>query len=204
MNNEATLDVSHLEEIGFGTRAPIWWGQVGMMAIETTIFAILIAAYFYVRLGFSVWPPPNIAPPDLPLATVNTILLLVSCIPMYLGGEAGMQGKLGKAALMTALNALLALAFLITRAMELNRLNFKWSTDIYGSFVWTLLGLHTMHTIADTVESIVIIGILLSGRVGGKQQLGLKMDGLYWYWLTAIWIPLYLLIYVYPAITKYA
>ena len=70
MTEQRTLDVSYLPDIAFGSRAPLWWGQVGMMAIESTIIAIIVAAYFYVRIGFSVWPPPNIAPPDLGLATV--------------------------------------------------------------------------------------------------------------------------------------
>ena len=204
MTRRPTLDVSHLPQIAFGSRAPIWWGQVGMMTIETTIFAIIVAAYFYVRLGFSVWPPPNIAPPDLELSTLNLILLILSCIPMYLGGKAVMERNFGRAILLIALNILMALVFLILRTVELNRWNFKWTSDVYGSLVWTLIGMHTMHVIADTVESMVVLAIFVTGRAGGKQQLGSKLDGLYWYWVTAVWVPLYMLIFVYPAVTKYA
>lgn len=204
MTTQRTLDVSYLPDSAFGSRAPLWWGQVAMMTIETTILAIIVAAYFYVRLGFSVWPPPNIAPPDLGLASVNLAILLASCFPMYLASEAIKTGNVRRGTLMTVLNIVMALAFLLIRTIELNRWNFKWTTDIYGSLVWTLVVLHTMHVIGDTIESMVFVGVLLSGRVGAKQQLGSTMDSLYWYWVVAVWIPLYLLIFVYPALTKYA
>ena len=132
------------------------------------------------------------------------MILLVSCIPLYLSSKAVMKVQIKRAAFMTALNIVLAMVFLIIRTIEFNRLNFKWTTDVYGSFVWILMGLHTMHVISDTIESMVFLAILMSGRVGGKQQLGVTMDGLYWYWLVAVWVPLYLLIFVYPAFTKYA
>ena len=61
-----------------------------------------------------------------------------------------------------------------------------------------------MHVIADTVESMVVLAIFVTGNIGAKQQLGSKLDGLYWYWVTAVWVPLYLLIFVYPYFTKYA
>jgi heme/copper-type cytochrome/quinol oxidase subunit 3 len=199
---QRTLDLSALPDAALGSRAPLWWGQIGMMLIETVVFSITIAAYFYIRLGFSVWPPPRIAPPDLYWSTAGILLLVASCVPMYLSGRAIEQGRLAAAAIWVALNILMALGFLLIRTVEFNRFNFKWTTDVYGSLVWVLLGLHTMHTVADCIESIVIFGIILTGRVGGKQQLGAKLDGIYWYWITGAGVVLYLLIYIYPAISR--
>jgi len=202
MTYRADFDVAALPDAGFNTRAPIWWGQLWMMAIEGTIFTILIASYFYTRAGYSVWPPPRAAVPGLGIPTLVTALLLVSCIPMRISEKAATKANMRLAAITLGIGTLIAIAVIALRWYELNQWNFKWSTGIFGSYVWCLVGLHTMHLIADTVESLVILGILTFGRVGAKQQQGVEVDGLYWYFVVLIWIPVYIVVYIYPAMLK--
>lgn len=204
MNGSArpVLDVSELPTIGFGTRAPLWWGQFWMLSIESTIFLLLFASYFYVRLGFSAWPPPGIQAPNLFWPTVNLGLLLLSCIPMQQASKAAKRRDSKRAALLLGLAIVMCFGILGIRWQELLQFNFKWSTDIYGSFVWCLAGLHTMHMIADTMQSCVLLWIVLSGRMGEKQILGIEVDGLYWYFVVAVWVPVYLLIYIYPQVLR--
>src|SRR5205823_1564523 len=73
----AVLDVSGLAPGAFGHRSLIWWGTLGLFVIEGTMFAIAIAAYFYLRMRNTTWPP-NVPPPDLRWGTVNTLILLAS------------------------------------------------------------------------------------------------------------------------------
>jgi hypothetical protein len=40
-----TLDVSHLPTTGFGPRMTLWWGMIVFIAIESTVFAMLIVSY---------------------------------------------------------------------------------------------------------------------------------------------------------------
>src|SRR6185436_19344900 len=89
MNTRPVIDVSELPHHGFDTLDTIWWGNNFLLAIETSMFVLLIATYFYLRQNFSLWPPPLAqltAPldplPSLGFGTANTILLLLSCIPM--------------------------------------------------------------------------------------------------------------------------
>ena len=56
-----------------------------LLAIETSMFAILIATYFYLRQNFALWPPPvaqltaTLDPlPQLVYGTLNTLLLVLS------------------------------------------------------------------------------------------------------------------------------
>jgi cytochrome c oxidase subunit I+III len=81
-------------------------------------------------------------------------------------------------------------------------LPFKWNTDIYGSFVWTMLVLHTMHVIADGTQTLVVIAIVLFRKVHEKQLLGIKVDGLYWFFVAGAYVPVFLVVYVYPALLK--
>jgi len=83
MKSSATLNVSHLPSVAFGSRDPLWWGVMGFILIEVTILAIGIVSYFYLRTLAPLWPPPPTALPALLLPTVNMLLMLVSVVPMY-------------------------------------------------------------------------------------------------------------------------
>lgn len=203
MNGSHDLDVSALPTIAIGPRAPLWWAQSLMMAIEGTIFALLVASYFYIRIGFAHWPTPNIAEPDIVLPTIGVILLLLSIPPLIWSGRSAEHHKRFGTIAGVFLNIACAVAFLIIRWTEFVRLDFKWNTDIYGSLVWTILGLHTMHAVADTVQTSVMFLIVLVRKTGEKQILGLKADAQYWYFVVAVWMPLYFIIYVYPRLAKW-
>ena len=51
------LDVSGLPSFAFGQRAVMWWATLGMIAIEGTAFALMIAAYIFLRWRVPDWPP---------------------------------------------------------------------------------------------------------------------------------------------------
>lgn len=69
MTEIQTLDVSHLQPYEISSQSPLWWGQFMIVFIEGTMFAILIAAYFYTRLRMDVWPPPGDQFPSITLPT---------------------------------------------------------------------------------------------------------------------------------------
>src|SRR5207302_7197015 len=78
-----TLDVSGLPKVAFGTKAPLFWGVLGVIAIEGTMYGLLIASYFYVRQKLFVYPDTPIQRSLLALASVNFAVLLVSAWPMH-------------------------------------------------------------------------------------------------------------------------
>jgi len=190
-----TLDVSHLKPYDISVDAPLWWGQACIAVIEGTMFAILIACYFYVRLRVDVWPPPGDKYPDVLLPTLALIPLILSAGGSYWATEsakkndrAGMIGGLG-------LNLVLAgIAFAI-RIFEWHSLNFNWQSDTQGSFVWSFLGLHSFDYVAGMVETLVLLIIVVSGRYGEKERQGVHVDSIVWYFVVAIWIPIYVVIY---------
>lgn len=202
MTPAGNIDVARLPTIRLDSRAPIYQGQVGMMLIEGALFAALLAVYMYVSIGFDVWPPPGIATPDLWIPSVALGILLLSCIPMYLGGEAALRDDWTGVLVWTCVNIAMSVVFLVLRTIEFNRLDYKWSSNIYGSIVWCVMGLHTMHAIADTVESMAIAVVIALGWRGPKQKLAVKVDGLYWYFVAGVWIPFYFLFFIYPRILR--
>src|SRR5690348_15728094 len=74
------LDVSRLPTVVFSHRSLIWWGTMGLMAIEGTMFAIMLVSYFYLRTRVNDWPP-GISPPNLLFGALNTALFVISIVP---------------------------------------------------------------------------------------------------------------------------
>ena len=95
------VDVSHLPETAFGTRTTLWWGNTLLLFIETTMFALLAATYFYLRQNFHEWPPvqPNTQPPiyhplpDLWASTAVLAVLVAACVPMAMAHVAALRLK---------------------------------------------------------------------------------------------------------------
>ncbi len=195
MTEVRTLDVSHLPPYDVSNQAPLWWGQLMITFIEGTMFCILIAAYLYTRLRMDVWPPPGDQFPHTLLPTLALIPLILSCIGSYWASQSAKKNDQVGMILGLLLNIVLAGIALAMRIVEWHSLNFNWMTDIFGSYVWAFLGLHTFDYIADLVFSIVLVVILLTSRWGPKQRLGVHVDSVVWYFVVAIWIPIYIVIY---------
>jgi cytochrome c oxidase subunit I+III len=174
--------------------APLWWGQLGLVAIEATAFMLVFATYFYLRLQFDVWPPPGDWIPGPTLPTIGIIVLVLSAVPSYLASEAAKKNDRGGVIAWLGLNVLLAAVSLAIRIWFWHGLAFKWYSDAYGSIVWAILGLHTVDYVALMIETIVLIAIAISGRFGEKQRLGVHMDSITWYFIVASWIPFYVLL----------
>ena len=199
---EHDVNVANLPTLAFGSRAPMWWAMILMIAIESTIFSILFASYFYIRIGITVWPTPEVPTPRLLLPSVNMLLLLISAVPLYYSGKAIERGDRRKATYGLAINLALAILIVVLRFIEFKLLDFNWNMSIYGSLIWIILGFHTSHLIADTIQSCIVFGIVAEHRAGEKQQLGVQMESLYWNFVVISAVPVYLLVYIYPYVLR--
>ncbi len=197
---QRSIDVSHLPPYDISSQAPLWWGQLFLAVIEGTMFAILIAMYFYYRLSVDVWPPPGEQLPHLGLSTLALVPLLVSCLGSYWASEAAKKNDRHGMIFGLTWNLVFAGTALALRLIVWHSFNFSWSSSIHGSMVWTILGLHTLDYVADLIFTAVLILILISGRVGPKQRLGVHVDSIVWYFIVLSWIPLYIVIYWGPRI----
>jgi len=193
-----TLDVSHLPPYDISNQSPLWWGQFCIDIIEGAMFCILIAAYLYVRLRVDVWPPPGDQFPHLLLPSLALIPLLLSAPPAYLASKAAKRNDRRGMILYMFLNLAFAAIFFVMRVIEWHSLNFNWQTDAQGSFVWAFLGLHSFDFIADAAFTLVLLVLVVIGRYGETTRLGVHVDTIVWYFLVAIWIPIYCVIYLGP------
>ena len=191
------IDVSELPPLAFGHRGIVWWATMGVVAIEGTMFGLMIVTYLYLKGRSPHWPP-GFFPPDLLWGTVNTGVLLVSLVPNQLAKSAAERFDMRRARLWLAVALAFAAAFNIVRIFEFRTLNVWWDSNAYGSVTWTLLGLHTTHILTDFIDSCVLAGVLYFGPVKPSLMVDLSENCLYWYFVVLAWLPIYALIYWAP------
>ncbi len=197
INQGAVLDVSDMPNVVFGIRSVTWWGIIGLMAIEGTVFALMVASYFYLHSRVSSWPP-GVLPPDLFWGTLNTGVFLLSLIPNEWYKRRAKKGDLRATQMGLVILTLFGVANLVIRYFELRHLNCDWSLNAYGSAVWMLMGLHVTHLITDWFDTVVLTVLFFTSMVEGKRFVDAVENADYWYFVVISWIPIYLVIYWAP------
>jgi heme/copper-type cytochrome/quinol oxidase subunit 3 len=188
------IDVSALPTVVFSHRSLMWWGTLGVMAIEGTVFALAVMAYFYLRSHQDTWPITS-RPPDLLWGTLNTVVMVLSFLPEHLAKRAAEKMHLHGTQLWLAVSVVVGVLFTVIRGLEFSTLNVRWDSNAYGSVVWLLLGLHTTHIVTDLLDTIVLTVLFFTGPLDGKRFVDVSENSFYWYFVVATWLPIYLVIY---------
>jgi cytochrome c oxidase subunit 3 len=198
MNERVVLDVSKLPPHGLGLASPTWWGTSAFMLIEGTGFALAIAVYLYLMSIAPQWPL-NAPKPGLLAGTLLTALLVASVIPNILVDRWARKQDLRKVQIGLVVMSVLGLAALAIRAFEFPAVHAKWDDNAYGSVVWLILGLHTTHIITDLIDTMVLMCLMYTRHGDQPRRYGdVEDNAMYWNFVVAAWIPLYLCVYWLP------
>ena len=84
------------------------------------------------------------------------------------------------------------------RAFEFSAVRFRWDSNAYGSIVWFILGMHLAHLITVTLEAFLLTLWTSIRKFDMKHRVDITVVAIYWYWVAAIWILLYAIIYLSP------
>ncbi len=176
-------------------------GMMLFIGADVMLFAGLIGAFIIFRFGTENWPPPG--QPRLPIGVtgVNTVILLYSGYIMMRTWRILKDGNRQKIIQGLALSALLGATFLIVQGREWIRLlqfGLTLSSSVYGATFYVLIGCHALHVFGAVVW---LLGVLLKlvfspGSYGPLRHLGIKLIGMYWFLVVALWPLLYGLVYL--------
>jgi heme/copper-type cytochrome/quinol oxidase subunit 3 len=169
------------------------------LVAETMFFAGLISAFFVLRLGAPMWPPP--LQPRLPVLVtgLNTLVLLASSLAMIAAFRAVRRGD-GRALVeRLAGAAALGALFLAVQGYEWARLihyGLTVTSGAYGATFYTLIGIHAAHVLGALVWLAVALVLAARGRFAGGRITMLRACATYWHFVVGLWPILYVVVYL--------
>jgi heme/copper-type cytochrome/quinol oxidase subunit 3 len=172
------------------------------IATEATVFGILFATYFYLRFrNMPAWPPDGIKQPTLGLPLIMSALLLSSSIPMHVAELGVKRGKNAWVKAGLALSFLLGAGFLVIMlALEYPEKlkEFTAQSNVYGSLFFLITGLHGSHVFVGLVMNLWAQVKAARGRFDERHHLTMLNVAVYWHFVDAIWIFVFLTLYFSP------
>jgi cytochrome c oxidase subunit III len=190
-------DLAHLPAAGFRTHGLWYWGALWFMAIEGAAFVLAYASYLYLMSLAELWPLRD-PPPDLEWATLNTLIMLASLWPAHLLSKAARKRDLRATQRLGVVLAVINAAVVVIRFFELPNLNTRWDHDAYGSIVWALMLMHTLHLLTDFLETLMLTIFSYTHPVDTERFSDIDDDVGYWGFVVATWLPIYLLVFWAP------
>lgn len=170
------------------------------LASEVMLFGSLFSAYALIRSGAPMWPDQS-ATLSVPLATLNTVILIASSVTMVLAWAALRNRSVPRYRLYMGLTLLGGLLFLVVKAFEYGD---KFSHGLYPStnnflaLYFTLTGLHAIHVLAGMVVNAYLWGpgTRLWDRDPVRFTNRIEVAGIYWHFVDLVWIFLFPVLYL--------
>jgi heme/copper-type cytochrome/quinol oxidase subunit 3 len=173
-----------------------------LIATEATLFAALIASYFYLRFRAAPgWPPGGIEAPELDLPIIMSVILLSSSIPVHWAESGIKKGKQAQLRIGLAVAFLLGATFLgMTLGVEWPHTleEFTPRTNVYGSLYFTVTGFHALHLIVGLVMSLWIQVRAWRGAFSENRHLSVQNFSMYWHFVDVVWIFVFATVFLSP------
>ncbi len=170
------------------------------LASEVMLFGALFAGYILLRVGAESWPHGREFL-NVPLAFLNTVVLISSSVTMVMAWASLMRKNFSKYRLYMGLTIFCGLIFLVVKYFEYSAKfhHGLWpSTNNFLAIYFTLTGLHGLH---------VLGGMIMNGYLWGPgskmwqtapQQFTNRVEtsGLFWHFVDLVWIFLFPVLYL--------
>ncbi|HET9163443.1 MAG TPA: cytochrome c oxidase subunit 3 [Solirubrobacterales bacterium] len=182
------------------TQASGWWGVALVIATEVTLFACLIATYFYLRFRTSEWPLGGIEKPSVTLPLLFTAMLVASSIPMFLSVRAAKGGAVRAAWWLLLLAAVVQATYLgLQIHLMVDDLNsFSPQANAYGSIYYALIATHHAHVAIGLAIDAWLLWKLAHG-ITNYRLIALRVAAFYWYFVSVAAIAV-VLTQLYPSL----
>ncbi len=180
-------------------------GKLGIwlfLASEVMLFGALFASYILLRVGAGAadWPQGREFL-SVPMATLNTVVLIVSSVTMLMAWASLARNQFGPFRMWMGATILLGFVFLVVKYFEYSAKfhhHLYPSTNTFLAIYFTLTGLHGLHVLA---------GMVVNGYFWGPGSKLWKKNpehfmnrveyaGLFWHFVDLVWIFLFPILYL--------
>ena len=173
------------------------FGLITFLIADGMTFAGFFAAYLTYK-AVNPLPDGAIYELELPIPTLNTILLLVSSATFHKAGKALLKNKNSDSQKWLLVTALLGITFLICQLFEYFNLPFGLTDNLFASTFYALTGFHGLHVTLGTLMILIISWQTRpkEGRITNQNMFPLEAVELYWHFVDGIWVILFIILYL--------
>jgi cytochrome c oxidase subunit 3 len=186
-------------------------GTIVWLSSELMFFAGLFAAYFTIRnISPELWAQET-DKLNIPFATINTTILVLSSVACQFGVFAAERGKAGRSGTLLQLNLwgmrewfvltyLMGAVFIAGQATEYAALvqeHVTISSSPYGSMFYLATGFHGLHVLGGLIAFLLVVArTLIARKFTHEQAISAIVVSYYWHFVDIVWVGLFATIYV--------
>jgi cytochrome c oxidase subunit III len=170
------------------------------LASEVMLFGALFASYILIRVGAPDWPH-GYTILNVPLATVNTIVLITSSVTMVMAWASLMRNRFDTFRMYMGATVLLGFVFLVIKYFEYSDKighGLLPSTGNFYAVYYTLTGLHMLHVLGGMAVNAYLWGpgskLWKTNPVWFTNRV--EHSGLFWHFVDLVWIFLFPTLYL--------
>ncbi len=186
-------------------------GTIVWLASELMFFAALFASYFTIRaVSPQLWEQST-AILNLPFASFNTTILVLSSVTCQMGVFAAERGQVGRVGSVFnpakwglrewfVLTYVMGAFFVGGQAYEYAELVHEGITiqsSAYGSIFYLATGFHGLHVTGGLFAFLIVLGrTFMARRFTHEQAVTAIVVSYYWHFVDVVWIGLFATIYL--------
>jgi len=162
------------------------------LASEMMLFGAFFSAYILLRTNAIDWPRGSTIL-NVPLATLNTVILITSSITMIMSWVSLVMKRFDRFRLCLGMTILLGITFLIIKGFEYHHkfeLGLYPKTSTFLAIYFAMTGVHVLHLIGGTIVNVYLWGPGAKMWKSDPQRFTnrLEIAGLYWHFVDLVWL----------------
>jgi cytochrome c oxidase subunit 3 len=186
-------------------------GTIVWLSSELMFFAALFASYFTIRsLSSELWLQET-AKLNVPFASVNTTVLVLSSLTCQLGVFAAERGQVGRTGglfkmsgwglrewfVLTYAMGAFFIAGQATEYVSLIEEHVTIPSSAYGSVFYLTTGFHGLHVTGGLIAFLLVLGrTFMARKFTHEQAVSAIVVSYYWHFVDVVWIGLFATIYL--------
>ena len=186
-------------------------GTIVWLASELMFFAALFAIYFTIRaVSLDLWAAET-AKLNIPFASLNTTVLVLSSVTCQLGVFAAERGQVGRTGGLLAvgkwglrewfvLTYIMGAFFIGGQVYEYGQLiseNVTIPSSAYGTVFYLATGFHGLHVTGGLIAFLFVLGrTYMARRFTHEQAVTAIVVSYYWHFVDVVWVWLFATIYL--------
>ena len=171
-------------------------GMLIALGSFSMLFVALLASYGILRSRSAIWMSYTIGTIPLFLAWVNTVVILISSITLFMASKANERENKILTLNQIYTTIIIGLVFLSLQIILWNVLindDFTITSHQAGSVFYMLSGLHGLHILGGIIS---LIWLVFKIRVNHLILKPMRLVSMFWHYLTIVWVVIFLTVII--------